>query len=106
MSDYITATDLTETFMRLVPTRDVEWPGGSAAAEYAVPTGRVLMLWDSHSNPILCDLRDAEHADAVWQEITTLDPERWDMVWDSIVADYPDGEAMTAGDLAYLLGDA
>ena len=106
MSDYITATELTEAFMRLVPVRTLDWPDGSGAAQYELPTGPVGMLWDSGSNPILCDAFDAVQAEGIWDELTYEVPERWDAVWNCILADYPDGEAMTAGDLAHLMGAA
>ena len=106
MSDYLTATELTEAFMRLAPTRPLDWRDGSGAAQYDLPTGPVVMLWDSGSNPILCDVFDDGQAEAIWDELTLKVPERWDMVWNSILCDYPDGEAMTAGDLAALMSDA
>ena len=105
MSDYLTATDVTEAFMRLTPARDVEWPDGSGAAQYALPTGPVIVLWDSQSNPFVCDAIDGEHADRVWQELTEQHAEEWSLVWDSPICDYP-LMAMTAGDMAYMLGHA
>lgn len=106
MSDYLTATDVTEAFMRLVPTRDVEWSDGSSAAEYNLPTGSVIVLWDSQSNPIIVDLFDAEHADRVWQELTEVPAESWELAWECTLADYPDGMAMTVADMAHLMGNA
>jgi hypothetical protein len=104
MSDYLTATDVTEAFMRLVPTRDVEWSDGSCAAEYALPTGAVTVVWDSHSNPIIVELFDVEHADRVWQELTEVPAEEWLLAWECTLADYPDGTAMTTADMAHLMG--
>lgn len=106
LSDYITATELTEAFMRLVPVRTLDWPDGSGAAQYELPTGPVVMLWDSQDNPILCDAFDAVHAALIWQELTKQDAESWAHVWECVLCDYPDGMAMTAGDLAHLMGEA
>lgn len=105
MSDYLTATDVTEAFMRLTPTRDVEWSDGSGAAEYALPTGLVIVVWDSHSNPIIVDLFDAEHADRVWQELTEVPAEEWLLAWECELCSYPD-IAITEADFAHLLGEA
>ena len=105
MSDYLTATDVTEAFMRLVPTRDVDWSDGSGAAQYDLSTGPVIVLWDSQSNPFVCDAINAEHADRVWQELTEQHAEAWSLVWDSPICDYP-LMAMTTGDMAHLMANA
>lgn len=103
-SDYASKSDVTEAFMRLVPTRTVDWPGGSGAAQYALADGPVIVLWDSHDYPIVCDVRDADHAETVWLEITTTDPETWDIVWSCALCAYPD-MAMTGADLAHIMGE-
>ena len=101
-SDYASKTDVTEAFMRLVPTRTVDWPGGSGAAQYALTDGPVIVLWDSHDYPIVCDVRDDERAETVWVEITTTEPESWDFGDCEELCSYPD-YAMTEADLAYLM---
>jgi hypothetical protein len=101
-SDYASKADVTEAFMRLVPTRTVDWPGGSGAAQYALTDGPVIVLWDSHDYPIVCDVRDDAHAETVWAAITTTDPETWDAVGECELCAYPD-TAMTEADLAYLM---
>lgn len=102
MSDYLTATDVTETFMRLVPTRTVEWADGSGAAEYAEPP--VIVLWDSGSNPIVSAVSSAEHADRVWEELIERPAEEWDLVWFCTLCSYPD-EPMTEGDFTHMMGN-
>ena len=101
-SDYASKTDVTEAFMRIVPTRTVDWPGGSGAAQYALTDGPVIVLFDSHDYPIVCDVSDEDQADRVWQELTELPPERWELAWSCTLCEYPD-MAMTEADLAQLM---